>query len=151
MKHFGLLLTLFFISFLCHGQLEIGIQAGYGVPTFIPDNSGPSEINYSGVHDNFIISIGARERSKKTFNLGMDLTYTNQSFKAKASSGGLGGSSFQNVAINYGDLNLDILPQFVYGKKIKIFISPGFFFGTTLHSSCTGTLALLFPLYFYFY
>jgi hypothetical protein len=119
--------------------LEIGIQAGYGFPSFLPDNSGPNEINYSAVHDNFIISIGARERSKKTFNLGMDLTYTNQSFKVDASTGGLGVSQTQKLAINYGNLSLDILPQFVFGKEIKIFVYPGFFFGTTIHSYCRGT------------
>jgi hypothetical protein len=140
MRHFGLLLTFFLISFLCHAQLEIGIQAGYGFPSFLVGSSDqPGTTTFSNVHDNIILSFGIRQRTKKVFNLGLNLAYQNQSFKLKSSVGGLGSWTSHDLKINYGNVRLDILPEFVIGENLKVVISPGFTFGTLLHSHCTGS------------
>jgi hypothetical protein len=139
-KTYFIYILLIFLPLLSLGQWQLGGRAGTIVYSFThPDEGGENaEYGYPGFP--FSISVTARQNTAKTFNPGIELEYTNRSFSVSASEFGHVYSSHTNLSYTLGNLYLHFQPRFVFGKSVKFFFYPGFYFGTFLHSSVNGTI-----------
>ncbi len=128
------------IPMLSAGQVQIGIKAGYDYFWFTQPEEGHFRAKYDYPNNSFMIAGSIRQRTEHVFNLGIEIQYVNRSFGVNSNFGGLGGNTHVDVDYRIGQILLQLQPQFVVGSKVKFFIYPGIYFGTMIHSSCTGII-----------
>ena len=135
----------YFCFFLClfpmlvMSQTEFGISAGYNTFTvIIGQRETVDDVTYTNLHDAYVLSFVAKQKTDKVFNLAIDVDYLHQSFMVDANSGGLGSSGADKLTFNVGRINIQVQPQFVYGKKLRFYWYPGFYFGRIVISSVSG-------------
>jgi hypothetical protein len=125
---------------LVMSQTEFGFSAGYNTFAVTEGQNGSvDKVNYTNLHDTYVLSFVARQRSEHAFNLAIDVDYLHQSFKVDAGSYSPGSSESDKLMFIVGRINIQVLPQFVYGKKFKIYWYPGFYFGRIVTSSVSGS------------
>ena len=139
MKNSYLCILIFLFPMLVMSQTEFGISVGYN--TFVVhegQNGSLDDVNYTNLNDNYVLSFVAKQTSEHVFNLAIDIDYLHQSFKVAAGSDSPGSSESDNLKFNVGRINVLIQPQFVYGKRLRFYWYPGFYFGTIVNSSVSG-------------
>lgn len=137
MKRLTFLAILMFLFDTSFSQTQVGLKGGIAFLKCI-DNTiqGPGDYKYP--QPSYFLSVILRDRHPDFFNMGGELEYFHRYFHIKSSEGGVSGTTTfdYNIACDYIRINLQ--PQFIFGKKIRIFIYPGIYCGYMFHSHIQG-------------
>lgn len=128
------------LSLAATAQYQLGFTAGYDYYWFTDPDDGHYQASYDYNHSAPVIGLAFRSRGESLLNIGTRLEYTFRSFSVNSSQGGLGGGTSYDYTFDLGNIYLEAQAQFTFGKKIRYYLYPGFYVGTLLHSSVSGTI-----------
>jgi len=122
-------------------QIQVGVKGGYNYYFIFNNESGSDRAKYNENNNSYIFSIVARQRTSHVINLSIEFEYLHQSFYVDATWGSAGGGEYDKLNFNLGKVNFHFQPQFVFGRKFKVFFYPGLYFGKIVNSSVDGTIS----------
>jgi hypothetical protein len=138
LKKHTFLVLLLLLALPAPGQIQLGLKGGYFFYSLTGQGNSEST-KYSLSPDSYLISVAAYQRSSSVFNLGLELEYLTRQFDVAFHNYSPGGGVSGNYRFRLDQLNCQIKPQFVFGKKVKFFIYPGFIFGYFLNTEMDGS------------
>ena len=139
MKKEYIYILLLFLPVFSLGQAQIGVKGGYIYYWFTEPDNDDYIYDYNYSHSAYSFAVSLKQRTPHSFNLGLEIEYTNRSFEVISQEMGLGGGENVDYSYSIGNIYIRFQPQFTFGKKVKFFVYPGIYFGTLLHSSLYGT------------
>ncbi len=130
-------ITLFLLFYnISKSQKLIGLSGGINIPKVINNYSSPHLQVKSDFKNTYTVAVSYTDRLKKHFDLGFELNYVNAAVDLEITSGGLGGGyDTEYVNYDFGFLNFGILPEFVTGNKLQLFINAGPYFGFLVNTN----------------
>jgi hypothetical protein len=128
MKKILSFLLLLSFSQITYSQVQLGVKGGYffyRVPG--SGQNSPQSASYSFSPDSYLVSVTVNQRTKKTFNIGLELEYITRSYDVNSQDVSPGGSTNGYFHVKFDQFNILVKPQFVFGHKVKFFVYPGMF------------------------
>jgi hypothetical protein len=135
---FGLLMV--FITEHTVGQFQIGGKCGPAYFVVVSENVGIDYTKYRAKPGSFALSVDCGRQIIKSVRLMVALEYVFQSYRFDAETSGHWYHDSLSYDVTAGTLDLQIMPQFIFGNKIRYYVFPGLYFGRMIHSHYKGII-----------
>ena len=135
-----ILLSALFLAFVIAGftQSQMGLKIGYLNPNYKITSSPPNSNQEFTVDNGLNYAINYKRRWPGLFNFGGEIEFHQKKSDFLLEYKSLGADVYRNVHFNNSYLNLRLLPEFVYGEKLRAYFQVGPYMGFRLASSATG-------------
>jgi len=133
-----------FLAFAFGGfaQSQIGLKIGYLMPSYKITSTPPNSTEEFSMQNGMNYTLNYKRRWPGLFNFGAELEYHQIQSHFKMQYKSLGADVNRDVNFTTHYLNIRLLPEFVYGKKLKTYFQVGPYMGFLLSSNATGVRIL---------
>ena len=139
MKKF--IVSFVFFGFLLnvHAQSQMGFRVSYLIPNYRITSTPPGSSETMSEDNGLAYTLNYKRRWPGVFNFGVEMEYnqTKSNFESEYQDLDIKVHRTTDFITNYIDFRL--LPEFVYGKKLKAYFQVGPFLGVLVKSSATGS------------
>lgn len=135
------ILIILFLSFIISGftQSQIGLKVGYLLPNYKITSSPPNSREVYNVDDGLFYSMNYKRRWPGLFNFGAEMEYHQIKSQFVMEYKSIGVDVYRAVDFKTNYLNFRLLPEFVYGEKVRVYFQVGPYLGFLLSSNAKGT------------
>jgi len=134
-----LLTTLFLIFvFTAFSQSQIGFKVAYLNPNFKITSTPPNSTETFSVDNGLSYSVDYKRRWPGLFNFGAGFDYYRKKSHFLMEYKSLGANVKHDVNYTLDYLNIHLLPEFAYGKKLRTYFQVGPYIGFMLSSNGKG-------------
>ena len=119
-------------------QNQVGGKCGPAFFVVVTENTKWDYSKYRAQPGSFVVSTEFGQRILKPMRLVVALEYLFHSYRIDAETSGHWYHDSISYAVTAGTLDVQIMPQFIFGNKIQYYVFPGFYFGRMVHSHYKG-------------
>jgi len=134
------ILNLFFLALVVSGfsQSEVGFKFGYLIPNYkITSTPSNSTENFT-IQNGLNYSINYKRRWPGLFNFGAEIEYHQIQSHFNLNYKSLGADVISEMDFSTNNLIVRLLPEFVYGQKLRAYFQIGPYMGFLLSSHAKG-------------
>ncbi|MCK5857519.1 MAG: PorT family protein [Bacteroidales bacterium] len=139
MKKTILAAILFLFTINAISQSQIGFKVSFLNPNYKITSSPPSSSETFTVDNTLSYSLDYKKMWPGLFNFGMGFEYLSKDARFTADYKSLGADVYRDVNYSLSYLNVKLLPEFVYGEKLRAYFQLGPYMGFLLNSNTSGT------------
>jgi len=135
------ILSIIILAFTISGfaQSQIGLKVGYLLPNYKITSSPPNSRNIYNVDDGLFYSLSYKQRWPGLFNFGAEVEYHQIKSQFVMEYKSIGADVYRDVDFTTDYLNIRLLPEFVYGEKLRVYFQIGPYMGFLLNSNVKGS------------
>ncbi len=134
------LLSILFLAIAMGGfsQSQIGVKFGYLIPNYKITSTPPSSTESISVNNGLNYCLNYKRRWPGLFNFGAEMEYHQITSHFTMEYNSLGADVYRDMDLTTNYLNFRLLPEFVYGKKLRFYLQVGPYMGFLLSSNAKG-------------
>jgi len=135
-----IVLSILFLTFAfgCFAQSQMGFKFGYLSPYFKITSSPSNSRDTYSVDDAMFYSLNYKRRWPGLFNFGAEVEYHQKKSEFVMEYTSLNAKVYRAVNFTTDYLNFRLLPEFVYGEKMRVYFQVGPYLGFLMNSTAKG-------------
>ncbi len=135
----GFIFAFVFFTINVHAQSQMGFRLSYLIPNYKITSSPEGSSETMSEDNGLAYTLSYKRRWPGVFNFGAEMEYNRirSNLNSEYQSLDIKVHRITDFTTNYLDIRL--LPEFVYGKKLKAYFQVGPFMGILLKSSASGS------------
>ena len=134
------ILSIIFLAFTFSGiaQSQIGLKVGYLMPNYKVTSHPPNSNESFSMNNGINYGLNYKRRWPGLFNFGAEMEYNKVESHFTMEYKPLGADVYREVGFTTNYLNFRLLPEFVYGEKLRSYFQVGPYMGFLLASNVNG-------------
>lgn len=135
-----ILFSILFVVFALSGmtQSQMGLKVGYLMPSYKITSHPPNSTESFTMQNGMNYCLNFKRRWPGLFNFGAELEYHQIKSHMTNQYKSLGADVYRDMDLTTNYLNVRLLPEFVYGEKLRAYFQVGPYMGFLLSSNAKG-------------